>query len=238
MCKYRAIYMIKKNLANFFTLLNLLAGILAVVSVFHNDFRAAFLWVTIGILFDFADGFVARLTGTSSELGLQLDSLADLVTSGLVPAFFLMKLWQMYLSGSVWPYFFLLIALGSAYRLAKFNIDSRQKTHFIGLPTPANALFLLATGMALTNLPGWFENKIFLFGIPVLLTLVSVWLLNAELPLLSLKVSQGSFSARRIWIFLTVVSVVSVYFFKFQAAWIILPVYIFLSVYHFKIRKS
>jgi CDP-diacylglycerol--serine O-phosphatidyltransferase len=231
--------MIKKNLANYFSLLNLLSGVFAIVFIFHSDYKTALLLVLAGIFFDFIDGLVARMTGTSSELGLQLDSLADLVTSGLVPSYFLYLVYTGIFPGSFLPYLFLIIAAASAWRLAKFNIDSNQKKHFIGLATPANALFLLATGMILVTESQSFVGELLKHPwTPVLLTLLSSWLLNAPLPLLSLKISSGNKKPNLHIIVLLLVSLALIVFLKYKSALIILPLYIIFSLHYFKTRPS
>ena len=135
------------------TLLNLLCGCLAIISTFHKSFELTAILLIMAAVFDFFDGFAARLLGVHSELGKQLDSLADMVTFGVVPGFVMYQL-IIYAIGSgaaylgpdepVWylAYAGMLIPLFSAYRLAKFNIDTRQSDQFIGLPTPANALLI------------------------------------------------------------------------------------------------
>jgi len=148
---------IKKYIPNTITLLNLLCGLLAIIAIFNNYYDEAFLFVSLGIFFDFWDGFFARKFNVSSELGLQLDSLADMVTSGVVPGLMMFKLieniqnnQEMYnvtadtFYMGIVPYFGFLITLASCYRLANFNIDTRQTNSFIGLPTPANTLLIMS----------------------------------------------------------------------------------------------
>ncbi|CEN46406.1 Phosphatidylserine synthase (fragment) [Capnocytophaga canimorsus] len=147
----------KKHVPNCITLLNLLCGCIAVIFAVKNQLQWAGLFVALGIFFDFFDGFFARLLHVKSDLGLQLDSLADMVTSGLTPGIVMFQLLSYShfveentsLTTTLLPYFGLIITLASAYRLANFNIDSRQTTGFIGLPTPANALFILSLPLIL-----------------------------------------------------------------------------------------
>ncbi len=179
--------MLKRNLANFLTLLNLLFGLLSLVWLFDGKWDWAFYAFLAGIFFDYIDGFVARITGTSSEIGLQLDSLADMVTSGVVPGILVFLYGRDH--GLVEPYVYgaFLISLGAAWRLAGFNIDDRQTTGFIGLPTPANALMWF--GIILTALRGegfWsriYGNIYFLAAMIVF----SVWIMNAPIRLIALK---------------------------------------------------
>ena len=146
----------KQHIPNVLTLLNLLCGTIAIIFAVNNHFVAAALFVFLGIFFDFFDGFIARKLNVQSDLGVQLDSLADMVTSGVVPGIIMYKLLFLTLDApemtSEWsstfhwssvklpllPVVGLCITLASAYRLAKFNIDEDQQTYFKGLPTPAN----------------------------------------------------------------------------------------------------
>lgn len=141
------------TIPNLLTLMNLLCGSFAVVAaLMYNDLTLAFWLITAGIVFDFFDGFVARLLHSSSAIGVQLDSLADVITSGLAPA---AVLYQVYLqTGACWlpeawnlRYGVFILAAFSALRLAKFNIDDTQTVEFCGLPTPAGSLFCASLGM-------------------------------------------------------------------------------------------
>ena len=137
--------MIKKYIPNAVTSLNLIAGSMAVIMAYEGNYQATVLLVLLAATFDFLDGFLARLLNSYSSIGKELDSLADMVSFGLVPAITAFSL----LRDSPWEwtrYFGLLIAVFSALRLAKFNVDERQTSSFIGLATPANAIFW--TGLA------------------------------------------------------------------------------------------
>lgn len=183
---------IKKHIPNAITCCNLFSGCVACSMAYSGNFKLAMLFIVIGAVFDFFDGMVARLLHVSSPLGVQMDSLADDITFGLAPAtivFVYMKdvlYYPSYLGVlSQWlPYAAFLIAVFSACRLAKFNIDKRQTTTFIGLPTPANALFWssLITGGAewIYNLnAGWF----FLLALIVVFSLFLI----SEIPMFSMK---------------------------------------------------
>ena len=144
---------IKKHIPNLITLLNLFCGCIAIVFITNKDFTFAFYFVCLGIFLDFFDGFFARLFKVSSPLGLQLDSLADMVTSGVVPGYIMYALME-YSDASkenFFPYLGFIVTLGACYRLANFNIDERQTDSFVGLPTPANALFVLSLPLILFN---------------------------------------------------------------------------------------
>lgn len=232
----------KKHIPNFITLLNLSSGVIAMIYAFNDNYSMAFIWICLGIFFDFWDGFVARLLNVKSELGLQLDSMADMVTSGVVPGLIMYKLLsniqgnqdlynlssENHLMG-ILPYFGFLITLGSAYRLAKFNIDTRQTDSFIGLPTPANALFI--SSLAIINV-GWVNetiltNPYILIGISVL----SAYILNAELPLFSLKMKdKGAFASNKLPYLFVIYSVILIVCLQYTAIPIIIISYVLVSL--------
>ena len=235
---------IKKHIPNFITLLNLSSGLLAVIAVFKGYYDEAFLFVCLGIFFDFWDGFFARKLKVSGELGLQLDSLADMVTSGVVPGLIMFKLIETiqntqpqynvtedtFYMGMV-PYFGFLITIASAYRLAKFNIDKRQIDSFIGLPTPANALFIMSIPMiqyfddyeSVTNL---LSNPYVL----MFLTILSAYFLNANIPLFSLKFKSFDWKSAKLQYLFMGFAVLLFFMLDFIAIPIIVVTYILLSV--------
>ena len=190
---------IKKHIPNLITLLNLTCGLLAVIAIFRDQEAEAFWFVCLGIFFDFWDGFFARKYNVSGDLGLQLDSLADMVTCGVVPGLMIFKLIEnlqidstspYFLTEDTWymgfvPYLGFLITLASCYRLAKFNIDTRQTDSFIGLPTPANAMFIMSLPMIRFSYEDQWagmlvKNPFILLAI----TIISAYILNAEITLL------------------------------------------------------
>ena len=134
---------IKKHIPNIFTLANLFCGILAIKVGFSEHYYLAGFFVILGAFFDFLDGFAARLLKVQGELGKQLDSLADMVTFGVAPGVVIYSFLSSFIEDSYIPYISFVIPLLSAVRLAKFNLDSNQSDKFIGLPTPANALFFV-----------------------------------------------------------------------------------------------
>lgn len=171
----------KKNIPNMITCCNLLCGAIATWLAMQNAFAWAFAFILFGAVFDFFDGMTARLLGISSPIGKELDSLADDITFGLAPAMMV----SCYLRPSLgwWSLVALLMAAFSAFRLAKFNLDTRQTLSFIGLATPANAIFwgsLCCMPYALTS-GNWMP------WILLSLTLVSCYLLVSEIPFFSLK---------------------------------------------------
>ena len=229
---------IKKQVPNTITLLNLFCGCIAMVFALNKEFEMAFYFVSLGIFLDFFDGFFARLFQVSSPLGLQLDSLADMVTSGVVPG---IVMYQLMGSSSGYPklgwivepfpFVGFLITLGSCYRLANFNIDTRQSDSFIGLPTPANALFILSLPLVLRDLDSFFvlellTNPFVLIGI----TLLSVYMLNAEIPLFSLKIKQMSMKKNALQIGFLLSSLVLIASFHYAGIPLVIVLYVLLSV--------
>lgn len=235
---------IKKTIPNTLTLLNLLSGLIAIISIFNGYYDHAFLFVCLGIFFDFWDGFLARKLHAQSDLGLQLDSLADMVTSGVVPGLLMFKLFdtiqqnqteymlteETYYMGIV-PYLGLLIPLASCYRLANFNIDTRQTNSFIGLPTPANALFIMSIPMIqyVDNYPALTDalNNPYLL---LVITLLSCYLLNAEIPLFSLKFKKFSWQEAKLQILFLLLALVLILMFNFIAIPLIILSYIVISL--------
>ncbi len=236
---------IKKHIPNAITLLNLASGLLAIIAIFKGYYDEAFLFVCLGIFFDFWDGFFARKFKVSGELGLQLDSLADVVTSGVVPGLMIFKLLQdiqeddtsiyyltedFYYMGFV-PYLGFIITLASAYRLAKFNIDTRQTDSFIGLPTPANALFIMSIPMIqFDGTHEWLVNALFNPFVLIIISFVSAYMLNAEIPLFSLKIKDFSWDKNKLQVFFLAIAATLFLFLGFTALPIIILLYVVLSV--------
>lgn len=239
-----------KQIPNIITSLNLLCGCVAVLFAVSGDLVAAAVFVFLGIFFDLFDGFAARLLKAQSEVGLQFDSLADMITSGLAPGIVMVQLLSKSLTGEYFaitqvfssngantsiyvllPLIGLLIVVASGYRLAKFNLDTRQTDSFIGLPTPANALLILSFALILELQPAnWSDaiilNRWFLIG----MTLLSCILLNAEIPLFALMFKTWDFksNAKR-YVFL-VFCLVSLVLLKFLAIPLIIAIYILMSL--------
>ncbi|MDR3286609.1 MAG: CDP-diacylglycerol--serine O-phosphatidyltransferase [Prevotellaceae bacterium] len=185
----------KKIIPNAITSLNLLSGCMALVFVFKDDFMTAAYFLLFAVLFDFCDGLFARILHAYSKLGLELDSLADLISFGVVPAAMLHRvlaisnddLLKIPLLGILIYGFPFFIAVFSALRLAKFNIDERQHDSFLGLPTPANAIFIVATVIAASKYQ-FIHNILYNDISIVILTIVMSALMICELPMFSLKV--------------------------------------------------
>ena len=178
----------------------------------------------------------------AGPLGVQLDSLADMVTSGVVPGYVMFRLMQnldAFGVESYFPYLGFIITLGACYRLAKFNIDTRQSDSFIGLPTPANALFFTSLPVIADFFHGDIDikfsyNKWFL----LILTISSAYVMNAEIPLFSLKIKDFSFAKYKLQIFFLTLSVVMLIFLKILAVPLIIVIYVLLSVINNMVTKK
>jgi CDP-diacylglycerol--serine O-phosphatidyltransferase len=216
----------KKHIPNTITLLNQFSGIVACIFAYNSRFDLALLFVLIGATLDFMDGAMARLLRVSSPLGKELDSLADVITFGLVPGMIAFRLLGPL--AEVWeymPYLGFLITLFSTYRLGKFNIDERQTTSFIGLATPANAIFWLGLAYGyqslLSAVSPWFV---------LVAVVVSSYLLVCELPMFSFKFHNFGWAENRIrYMFILGAIVLAVVFFR-QSLPLIILWYILLSV--------
>ena len=182
---------IKNSIPNTITCCNLMSGCIATMFAFMGRLEMALLFIIIGAMFDFCDGLTARALGVSSPIGKELDSLADVITFGFAPAaivYYQLSVmdYPAALSGvmTLIPFLSFIIAAFSALRLAKFNLDTRQTTSFIGLPTPANALFWssLIVGYA-----QFFENARYGFVYSLVLVFLTSYLLISELPMFALK---------------------------------------------------
>lgn len=221
----------KKHIPDFITLLNLFCGSTAVIFAVNGNMLTTTFFVFLGIFFDFFDGLLARKLKVQSQLGLQLDSLADMVTSGLAPGLVMFYLLQLSTTNTYLPYLGLLITLASAYRLAKFNISTNQTNSFIGLPTPANALLILSLPLILEFqdnelMSAIILNKWFLIGV----TLLSCYLLNANIKLLALKFTNWSFKDNVAQYLLIVLSIILFVIFQFVAIPLIIASYIIISL--------
>ena len=183
----------KKHIPNTITCLNLISGCIATYWAFQGDYQIALLFIVIGAVFDFFDGMTARLLHVSSPIGKELDSLADDITFGFAPSAIIFSFLQsttaaanstLYTLHSTLPYLAFIMAAFSALRLAKFNLDERQALGFIGLPTPANALFwgalIVGLGDKIATLP-------YAPWLVLAAMLVSSWLLVSEIPMFALK---------------------------------------------------
>lgn len=228
---------IKKHIPNTLTCLNLLSGMLGILYVVQNGPYYGFYFILAAAVLDFFDGFAARWLKVQSDIGKQLDSLADLVTFGVLPAFIAFFLIQSGQAQPFLPYIAFFIGIQSAIRLAKFNIDERQEDRFIGLPTPANALFF-------STLPVLAENSTFLSSYllnPWLLSTITVifsLLLTAEIPLLALKFKDFSWKKNLFRYLLLLISAASLIFWGWAGIPIAVLSYILLSLISNRFEKN
>ena len=236
----------KQHVPNIFTCLNLLFGCMAVVMIFRDQsvlntdrlVTASYL-VLAAVIFDFLDGFTARILHVHSPIGKDLDSLADVITFGLVPGAIMFRLFQMsdpsliYADESflrVFQFFPFIVTVFSALRLAKFNVDKRQSESFIGLPTPANTMVIIAFPLILQNdhfhLTGLILNPYFI----VITCVVLSYLLIAEIPLFALKFKSFAWKKNSFQYILLASSIVLFLIFRYVSIPLIIFLYIFLSI--------
>jgi len=219
---------IRKHIPNFLTLCNLLSGTIGIVTVFEGSliYGAYFIW--LGAVFDFLDGFSARLFNAYSDIGKELDSLADMVTFGVLPSLTVYR----FLSGyfpidSFWPYISIIPVLFSALRLAKFNIDTKQKEIFIGLPTPANAFLL-------SGLPFISHLRLFHFISPPFYTiptvLIASLLMVSSVEFISLKFKNLKFRENRYKFTIIFAGIIFISILKTEGISIAIIAYVFISI--------
>ena len=220
---------IKKHIPNSITCCNLISGCIATYFAFNGKFEMAMLFIVIGAVFDFFDGFTARLLNVSSPIGKELDSLADDITFGMAPATIVYSLLKMQNVPGFVPFIAFLIAAFSALRLAKFNLDERQAMGFIGLPTPANALFWGSLAISLQHVQ-WNEMWIALIvGI-----LLSCWILVCEVPMFALKFHDFSWKNNKLRYSFIGISAILLALFGVLGFAIIVALYVILSVLSWK----
>jgi len=240
-----------KQIPNIITSLNLLCGCVAIMFAVSGDLVSASFFAFAGIFLDFFDGLAARVLNAQSQVGLQLDSLADVVTSGGLPGIVMVQLLSEALTGtsldisaifsdtanstsieSYLPFIGLLIAVASGYRLAKFNVDTRQTTSFIGLPVPANTLLILSLPLIISFQAGQQITEVILTPwFLIIITLVSCVLLNAEIPLFGLKFKTWNFKDNAVRYLFLIASILLLVVLKFIAIPIIIFLYILVSLF-------
>ena len=229
---------IKKHIPNLVTLCNLLCGTLATIFAVDGHFELTAFFVALGVFLDFFDGFFARILKVSGELGKQLDSLADMVTSGVVPGIVLFSLLgyekqglDEFSSFSAIPLIGLLVTIAACYRLANFNLDTRQSESFIGLPTPAMSLFVVSLPLIQMHseidfIRELIGNNFFLISISIFFS----FLMNSKLHLFSLKFKNYTLKENLFKYILIVLSVIFLITMKFLAVPIIILCYLLLSI--------
>jgi len=189
---------IKKHIPNTITCCNLISGCIATYWAFCGIYDTALLFIIIGAVFDFFDGMSARLLGVSSPIGKELDSLADDITFGFAPSAIVFDFLKQGVAELPWHYLIyaaFIMAAFSALRLAKFNLDERQALGFIGLPTPANALFW---GALIVGAGDWISTLPYAPCIILLGTFISCYLLIAEIPMFALKFKHWGWKGNEI----------------------------------------
>lgn len=239
--------MMKKHIPNFITLLNLFFGVLAIIYAVKGMLAATALFIGLAALMDFLDGLAARILNVSSEIGKELDSLADVVSFGVAPGLIAFGLIDMSegtlpIAGvNLLPYFGLLIPVFSALRLARFNIDTTQSNSFKGLPVPANALFFAS--LPLVGVPVFFEKTLLHQVLSaviengwlvIVVLLLFSFLLISPFRLFSLKFNNISWETHKIQLVFIVISLILLIVFNFAAVPVIIIVYIILSVLFYR----
>ncbi len=233
---------IKRNIPNTLTCCNLISGCIATCFAITGDAKMALICILVGATFDFFDGMSARLLKVSSPIGKELDSLADCVTFGVAPStmvfYELMVIdYPSFLTTpeafsfdpyrTFIPFLAFLMAAFSALRLAKFNLDTRQTNSFIGLPTPANALFW---GSLIVTNPTWLENNTGSLAYVLVLTFLSCYLLVSEIPMFALKFKQWKWQGNAIrYGFIIFTAVVLALFGILRGWWIVIGCYFLIS---------
>lgn len=226
----------KKHIPNTLTCCNLISGCIATGLAFCGDYSSALLFIVIGAVFDFFDGFAARLLGVSSPIGKELDSLADDITFGLAPAAIVgFELTMVHYPAFLMPvsdyipFAAFVMAAFSALRLAKFNLDERQSMGFIGLPTPANALFW---GSFILGWHDQLESSPWALPLLLVLILLSCYLLIAEIPMFALKFKHWGWAGNEIKYSFALLSLAAIVVFgPLESFWAIIVAYIAVSAF-------
>ena len=225
----------KKHIPNSITCCNLVSGSIATFYAFAGNAEMALIWIVVGAVFDFFDGMTARLLGVSSPIGKELDSLADVITFGLAPSTIVFA----ELSVIDYPAFLeplrpwlpfaaFIMAAFSALRLAKFNLDERQTTSFIGLPTPANALFWASLIVGSREL---IEGNPYMVFALLMLLAVSCWLLVSEVPMFALKFKHWGWAGNQTRYIFIATSALLIAIFGITGIAIVILWYVVLSPY-------
>ncbi len=220
-----------KHIPNAITSMNLFSGCVACIFALQHHYWAASICIICAALFDFCDGFAARMLKAYSDIGKELDSLADVVSFGVAPSMMLFALfseWEMgwMVSGvDLFPYTAFLIAVFSGLRLAKFNVDTRQTNSFLGLPVPANALFWCAL---ITDAPEYL--RALSIGVLVLV-MASSWILVSEVPMFSLKFKQFGWKENQLRYIFLILAASIILFTGLTGLSLTIILYVLLSVY-------
>ncbi|WP_241788605.1 CDP-diacylglycerol--serine O-phosphatidyltransferase [Sphingobacterium rhinopitheci] len=224
----------KKHIPNFITCLNLLSGCIGILLVLKGDYLSAFYCVIASGIFDFFDGFVARILHVKSLIGKELDSLADVISFGLQPAMLMYMLLKDVTTHAYLPYLGFLIAIFSALRLAKFNIDERQTSDFIGVNTPMNTFLIFSIPFIGEIYPNLIYSTYTLIAISVITSL----LLVSELKLFSMKLSSLAWRDNKFKYIFLLTSLLLILIFKLIAVPVIFILYLVFSYLHFASEKG
>lgn len=226
----------KKQFPNIITLLNLFCGLIAILSLLNGQFNQAVIFVFLAGLADFADGMAARLLKVTSPMGKELDSLADMVSFGVVPGMMIFVLLNNGVAMPDWKEFpwtatpAFLITLFSALRLAKFNLDTRQTENFIGLATPAATIFIVGLLLIYQNNSfGWgafVTQPYFLYPVIIVIS----YLLISEIPMFSLKFKSLKWVGNQKRFIFALMSIILLVFFKEAALSIVIFLYIIMNL--------
>jgi CDP-diacylglycerol---serine O-phosphatidyltransferase len=239
---------VKDHIPNFITLLNLISGSIAIIFVFSGELTLASWFIFLAALLDFCDGFAARLLHAKSNIGAQLDSLADVISFGLAPS---VIMYQLILQSPnnptmtigkmpLLPFAALLLVAAGAYRLAKFNTDPSQSEEFKGLPIPSTGLFIASLPLIINQytqsekLIEILQNQYVLLAIIILLS----WLMVSNIPMISLKFKNLSWKDNRYQFILIGALPVLFIFFRFTAVPMIIFLYIILSVISLSLKTN
>lgn len=228
---------VQKHLPNFITCANLFSGCVGIVFAFQDKLAWAGYAIFLAAIFDFFDGLASRVLKSFSYIGKDLDSLADLVSFGVLPATIVYELLlqapQIDKVSGYLNFVAFLIPVFSALRLAKFNNDDRQSENFIGLPTPANAILIASIPFIIHHYPTLAPYVLNPYGLSVFIVLMC-FLLVAEMPLMSLKFKNTDLNDNIYRYLLLLFSAILILFFKFAAVPVVIFMYIILSVIKFK----
>lgn len=225
---------VKKHIPNILTCFNLLSGCVGVLFALKGEFLSTFYCVLASGIFDFFDGMVARALHVKSAIGQELDSLADVISFGFLPGAILCKLLEASTDSVYLPYLGFVVTAFSALRLAKFNVDERQTSEFIGLNTPMNAFFIISLPFIGAVYPAWIYQPTLLL---VIVAIVS-FLLVSEIRLFSMKLSSFKWTENKFKYIFLFVSLILLFVFRFLALPLILIAYFVLSQLHFATQRK
>ncbi|WP_439584024.1 CDP-diacylglycerol--serine O-phosphatidyltransferase [Dyadobacter bucti] len=233
--------MIRRNIPNALTCGNLLCGCIGVVEAFHNNLLLSCILIGIALIFDFFDGFLARLLKVASPIGKDLDSLADMVTFGLLPSIIVYQLLMQSIPDlfGIWKaYPAFIIAVFSAIRLAKFNNDPRQSDSFVGVPTPANAMLIASLPLIVHIEGGMWKDIIINTNNLLIFSAIMSFLLVMEMPLIALKFKSFGWAGNEARYLLLLSTVILLLTLKILAVPAILVLYILLSAIDNVMKKN